>query len=115
MAGDDQFAAADYTVFALVMAISIVVGIVGSFAGVRETNITQYFVGNRRLAMLPVALSMLMSRLSANSILGQTAEMYYFGTQAFMNNLGSLLVYPIPILVIVPLIHPLKLTSILQV
>ena len=115
MSENDTFSAVDYAVFAITIGITVVVGIVASFLGVKEKNVAQYFVGNRRLAVLPVAISMLMSRVSGNDMLGTTAEMYFFGTQAAMETLGRLLAYPIPIFLIVPLIYPLKLTSILEV
>ena len=115
MSENDTFSAADYVVFAITMGITVAIGIVASFLGVKEKTVAQYFVGNRRLAVLPVAVSLIMTRVSANDLLGTTAEMYFFGTQAIMDNLGKLLVYPIPILLIVPLIYPLKLTSILEV
>ena len=111
----NTLAVADYVVFITTIVVSFGVGIVAGFVGVKEKTVGQYFVANRRLAVLPVAISLLMSGVSANGMLGMAAEMYYFGTQAFMENLGKVLVYPIPILLLVPLIHPLKLTSVLEV
>ena len=115
MAGGSGFAAADYAVFTITIGVSFVIGIVASFVGVKEKSVGQYFVGNRRLAVVPVAVSLLIGRTSSNDLLGTTAEMYFFGTQAFMSNLGTLLAYPLPLLLIVPLIHRLKLTSVLEV
>ena len=65
----------------------------------------------RQLGVIPVALSMFMSYISAILVLGNTAEMMMYGTEYFLASVGSSLAFLSSGLIFVPLFYPLKLTS----
>lgn len=72
-------------------------------------------MGNRKLKTLPVAVSILVSFLSAILILGAPAEMYTKGTQYYMNVFGQMAAVVLGTILFVPLFYPLKLTSMFEV
>ena len=115
MALKSQFSWADYTVFAVTVTASFTIGILASFCGGKKGTISDYLLGSRSLSIFPVAMSLVATSITSQDLLGLTAEMYYFGTQMMVEILGRALAYPIPLLLVVPVLYPLKLTSVFEV
>lgn len=115
MSSSSQFTWGDFVVFGVTIAVSFTIGIMASFYGKKKGTIMNYLMGNRSLSVFPVAMSLLATGVTSVDMLGVTAEMYFFGTQYIMEILGVILAYPIPVLLVVPLLYPLKLKSIFQV
>ena len=67
------------------------------------------------MSLLPVTASILMSFVSALLVLGNTAEMYLHGGQFFLQVIGVSLAYLVTAYIVVPIIYPLKITSLFQV
>ena len=107
--------AVDYVIFIAVLGISSAVGLYFAFTGGRQKTTSEYLLGDRKLHVLPVSMSMFMSFFSAIYILGRNAEVYKYGTQVWLGSLGSAVGYGISAVIFVPLFYPLKLTSIFQV
>ena len=76
---------------------------------------SEFLVGNRQMSLLPVTASILMSFVSALLVLGNTAEMYLHGGQFFLQVIGVSLAYLVTAYIVVPIIYPLKITSLFQV
>lgn len=110
-----SFHVADYVIFGLTVAISSVVGIYFAVAGGRQKTTSEYLVGNRKLHVLPVALSLIVSFESSIFMLGFPAEVYGHGTQFWMVHVGLLFTFLCVAQVIVPLVYPLGITSVYQV
>ena len=72
---------ADFVVFIATLAISLGIGIYFACAGGGQKSTGEYLMGSRSLKIVPVALSLLVSFVSASGILGSPAEMYAHGTQ----------------------------------
>jgi len=73
-------------------------------------------MANRSLGVIPAAISLLVSFLSAVTILGTSAEMYSYGAQYFlMIDIAYILALTIIAIFIVPWLHALKLVSINEV
>ncbi|KAH3802712.1 hypothetical protein DPMN_156392 [Dreissena polymorpha] len=108
-----KFEAWDWVLFALMLGISAVIGI---FYAVKEfmnkdSNNADYLMGGRNMQLVPVAISILVSFMSAILILGTPAEMYTAGTLYFMYLIGMILAIILSALIFVPLLYPLRLTS----
>lgn len=67
------------------------------------------------MQLVPVAISILLSFMSAIFILGTTAEMYTQGTQYFIYQFGISLAVLLVSQLFVPLLYPLQLTSSFEV
>ena len=101
----------DFAVFALMLFISVVIGIYYAFTGGKQKTTAEFLLGNRRMMAVPIALSLLASFMSAITILGVPAEMYNFGTQYWMIILSYVLLFPIVALVFVPVFRAVEITS----
>jgi Na+/proline symporter len=102
----------DWLLFGLMLGVSVTIGIVYAVRGRRQGTTTQEFLmGGRNLQMMPVAVSMLVSYMSAILILGTPAEMYTAGTQYFLYVFGLMAACLVAALLFVPLLYPLKLVS----
>lgn len=106
---------ADYIVFAATIAISIGIGIYYALSGGKQRTTSEFLVGNRQMSVLPVAISLMVSFESSIMMLGVPAEIYMFGIQWFWGNVGFFIANLLSIKIMVPLIHPLPITSAYEV
>ncbi|KAL8568333.1 hypothetical protein ACOMHN_040906 [Nucella lapillus] len=106
-----RFQTWDYILFALVLAISASIGIFYACHGKKQKTTTEFLMADRNMSIVPIAVSILVSFMSAILILGTPAEMYTAGTEFVVHLVGLLLAVLISALVFVPLLYPLKLTS----
>ena len=109
------FSIVDYVVFALVVMISLTIGLYHAFTGGKQRTPGEYLMGNRNLRTLPVAMSILVSYVSSILVLGVPAEMYTRGTQLILRTLGYCLACIISSLLFVPLFYGLNVTSSFEV
>ncbi|KAB7500679.1 Sodium-dependent multivitamin transporter, partial [Armadillidium nasatum] len=110
---EKQFSLIDYILFTTLLGISFIIGIASACKGNKSPE--EFLLGNRSLGPIPVAMSLLTSVISAINIVGYTSEVYSFGTQLSLVSVGCIFGIAFSILVVMPVIHPLKLTSIHEV
>ena len=110
-----SFYIADYAVFGVTIVISIGIGIYYALSGGRQRTTSEYLVGGRTMKFLPVAISLMVSFESSIMMLGLPAEMYVYGVQWWFSCLGYLVSQTLSAIVMVPLLHPLKITSAYEV
>ena len=72
-------------------------------------------MGNRQMRIFPIAVSFAISYLSGITILGNTAEIYFYGITFCFYYIGSSIAMTLTALLMVPVYHPLKITSVNQV
>ncbi|KAB7501068.1 Sodium-coupled monocarboxylate transporter 1, partial [Armadillidium nasatum] len=104
------FSVLDYIIFFSLILISFLIGIFSSFKGNKSPE--EFLMGNRSLKPLPVAMSLLSSFISVVNLVGSTTEVYLHGTQLFMATIGCLIGILNSLFIVIPVIYPLKLTSI---
>ncbi|XP_014225600.1 putative sodium-dependent multivitamin transporter [Trichogramma pretiosum] len=85
----------DYIVIAATMFISIGIGIYYRFSGGRQKTTLEYFSANKSMGVLPVAIALMVSFMSAITLLGVSAENYTYGTQFVVINIAYLIGTPI--------------------
>ncbi|KAK7477614.1 hypothetical protein BaRGS_00031162 [Batillaria attramentaria] len=105
------FHIADYAVFGLTILISIGIGIYYALSGGRQRTTSEYLVGGRTMQFIPVAISLMVSFESSIMMLGLPAEAYVYGIQWWWSCVGFLVAQLLSIIMLVPLIHPLQITS----
>ena len=105
----------DYLIFSSVLVVSLGIGLYHAFTGGKQRTTKEYLMGNRQLKTLPVALSILVSFVSAILVLGTPAEMYTRGTQLTMRVIGYCLACVLSSILFVPLFFGLKVTSSFEV
>lgn len=106
-----SFTTADYLVFMASLSISLGIGFYHWFRS-RGKGTEDFLMGGGHMSPIPVSLSFMAGSISAISILGNSAEMYYYGTQLWTNNIGVIFGTIVVIPLIIPVIHPLKLVTI---
>ncbi|XP_062598235.1 sodium-coupled monocarboxylate transporter 1-like [Saccostrea cucullata] len=105
-----SFVAVDYVVFCITIAISLGIGVYYAIAGQKTTS--EYLVGGRQMKILPVAISLMVSFESSIMMLGFPAETYVYGMMFWLSNFGFLASCIMATRMVVPLVHPLRITSI---
>jgi sodium-coupled monocarboxylate transporter 8/12 len=120
MADDEvrNFETWDWVLFAAMLAVSAGIGIfyaVKEFCSEKKNSTGEFLIGGRNMQLFPVAVSILVSFMSAILILGTPAEMYTAGTLYFTYLLGMILAIILSTILFVPLLYPLTLTSSFEV
>ncbi|KAL4229363.1 Sodium-dependent multivitamin transporter [Mactra antiquata] len=105
-----RFHVVDYVVMALFLVISSVIGIYYGFFKKQNTT-DDYLLGGRKMHLLPVALSLLVTYQSAISVLGMPSEIYTYNTMTLYLNIGIAVANVIQAEFIVKLIYPLRITT----
>ncbi|XP_053387469.1 sodium-coupled monocarboxylate transporter 1-like [Mercenaria mercenaria] len=109
-----QFGIWDWVVFGALLGISALIGVFYAIKSHYSANTDptgEFLMGGRKMHLLPVSVSILVSFMSAITILGAPAEMYTAGTLYFLYILGLILACVVSATVFVPLFYPLRLTS----
>ncbi|BFY97778.1 hypothetical protein BsWGS_00818 [Bradybaena similaris] len=102
----------DYVTLGIMLMVSLGIGVFFAITGRKNETKDEYLVGSRRMGALPVCLSLFATFQSAISLLGTPAEVYTYGTMFLYSNVAVVLSYLLGIVTVIPLMHPLKLTSI---
>lgn len=109
------FGAWDYGVFALMLLVSMGIGLWVGLARGGQRSAEDFFTGGRRLTALPVGLSLAASFMSAVQVLGVPAEAYRYGLKFLWMCLGQLLNSLLTAAFYLPVFYRLGLTSTYQV
>ncbi|XP_063958267.1 sodium-coupled monocarboxylate transporter 1-like [Lytechinus pictus] len=104
----------DYVLFAIMLVVSAAIGIYSACSGGRQRTADEYLLGNREMSIIPVALSMMVSYISAISVLGLPSEIYMFNTMFIWNTVGYAIGALVATQMFVPMFFELKLTSIYE-
>lgn len=109
------FGAWDYGVFAFMLLVSTGIGLWVGLARGGQRSAEDFFTGGRRLAALPVGLSLAASFMSAVQVLGVPAEAYRYGLKFIWMCVGQLLNSLLTAAFYMPVFYRLGLTSTYQV
>ncbi len=115
MAVTKTFHITDYIIFILSLVISTVIGIFHALKDKHKQNTNDFLLGGQDMPLFPVALSLLASFLSAVSVLGIPAEIYYNGTMYWLIMIGSVIALFMAAHAFLPVFHRLQITSINEV
>lgn len=102
----------DYIVFVLTIVVSLAIG--AAFTCSNKTT-EAYLLGSRKLSIIPVGISLMIGYLSAITVLGFPAEMFYYGAEYGFVIIGYAGGAMIAYFLFVPLFYPLHMVSIHEV
>jgi sodium-dependent multivitamin transporter 6 len=105
------FSVVDYVVFALLLLLSLAIGLYHACRGWGRHTVGHLLMADRKMSCLPVALSLLATFQSAVAILGAPSEIFRFGTQYWFLGCSYFLGLLIPAHVFIPVFYRLHLTS----
>lgn len=103
----------DIVLLTLSVLASAAIGVYYGVKGLRSTPL-EYMLGGRSMKPLPLALSMMVGTVSAITIMGNAGEMYAYGTQLWMMDVGIVLALVIVAKVFIPIMHPLHMVSLYE-
>ncbi|XP_017002289.2 putative sodium-dependent multivitamin transporter [Drosophila takahashii] len=104
----------DYAILALVLIISVAIGIYYRFVGGKQKTTTEYLLADRSMGVAPVAFSLMASFMSAITILGVSMENYQYGTMFVLINLSYVVSTPVAAYLIIPVFYRLKTASVYE-
>lgn len=113
---DDRFSVVDYVVFSIMLLISALIGMwYGCRPGGKQKTTAEYLLGDREMKTWPVAISVLVSFLSALYLLGLPGEIYTNGTQFYVLILAYVFICATTSTVFIPMFRRIKITSVNEV
>ncbi|XP_071499449.1 sodium-coupled monocarboxylate transporter 1-like [Diadema antillarum] len=114
MTGTRLFSVWDYLVFAVMLLASAVIGIYAALTGGRQRTANEFHLGDRRVNILPVALSMMVTLKSAVSVIGSPGEVYVYNAMYAWFAVTTCISSFLAIRWILPIYMRLNLTSIYE-
>ncbi|ODN04385.1 Sodium-coupled monocarboxylate transporter 1 [Orchesella cincta] len=103
----------DYAVVAATLLFSVFIGIYYGFIAKQQTN-DDLLLGGKSMGIAPIAASMLVTYLSAVTVLGYPAEVYGYGIQIFTNTISFLVVVPFSVYFFMTVFYKMQLTSVYE-
>lgn len=101
----------DYSTFGLMLILSTIIGIYFGCFGTRQRTKNEYLLGNKKMGIFPIAMSLTASHISGITLLGAPSEMYTFGTQYWMMCLSACIVCVVVAVAYMPVFYTLQLVS----
>jgi len=112
---ENRFSAWDYVVFSIILGVSSAIGLYYGCTGNKQSSTAEFLMAGRSMSVLPVALSLLASFMSAILLLGTPAEIVIYGTQYWMICISYCIVIPIAAYIFIPVFYRLQVTSVFEV
>ncbi|XP_048584947.1 sodium-coupled monocarboxylate transporter 1-like [Nematostella vectensis] len=107
----EKFSIVDYVVFALMMLVSAAIGIwYGCGPGGKQTSTKEYLLADRKMKVWPVAISLLVSYLSAITLLGVPSEIYTYGAQYYVLIISYFIICAFVAIIFVPMFRRIHIT-----
>ncbi|XP_057335777.1 putative sodium-dependent multivitamin transporter [Microplitis mediator] len=101
----------DYVVITLTLAISVAIGLYYRLTGGRQKTVEEYFSANKTMGPLSISICLMVSFMSAITLLGVSAENYAYGTHFVIINLSYLIGTPLVCYGYLPVFYKLQATS----
>lgn len=105
----------DYIVCVAMLAVSAAIGVYYALTGSKQSTTKEFLFGGKTMKVIPVAMSVLATFLSAITLLGVPAESYQFGIQYWIVNISYCFVIPVTAHIYVPLFYKLQVSSVNEV
>ncbi|XP_026465203.1 sodium-coupled monocarboxylate transporter 1-like [Ctenocephalides felis] len=106
-----EFGAADYSIFCLMLSLSLSIGVYFGFFGKGADSTDEYLLGGRQMKTIPIAISLVASQLSGISIMSLPAEMYAYGSQFAILLPVMILVTVAVVYIFIPVFYSLNLAN----
>ena len=106
-----SFAIQDYIVLAVILILSLSIGVFYACTGGRQRSTEEFLLANRNMNPIPVALSIAVSFISAITFLGTTSESYTNGVMIWLHVVAVFLSALVTGLIFLPVLHRIKITS----
>ncbi|XP_041364410.1 sodium-dependent multivitamin transporter-like [Gigantopelta aegis] len=106
-----RFGAVDYVLFTLTLLISCGIGV---FFAIKDRNVVttkNYLLAGRKMDIVPVSMSLVVTFMSALTLLGTPVEMYNYNTMFWWLSLSFVFALSAVIRIFIPFLFQLRITS----
>lgn len=101
----------DYVIFSLMLVVCGSIGIYHAIRNKQQQTTSSYLLADHSMGKFPIAVSLLVSFLSAIAILGIPSEVYTFGLSYVLVSVAFTILLLISAFLYVPVFYKLKITS----
>ncbi|XP_046554577.1 sodium-coupled monocarboxylate transporter 2-like [Haliotis rubra] len=108
------FGVADYTITVAMLVSSAAIGVFYVIKDRHHNNVNEYLLGGRRMHYIPVSMSLLVTYLSALSLLGAPVEVYRTNTMLFWFGISVAIGCAVVGRVFLPFFYQLGITNVFQ-
>ncbi|KAK7501544.1 hypothetical protein BaRGS_00007348 [Batillaria attramentaria] len=108
------FSVADYILFTEVLIVCALVGLYYAWRDRRHVSTTVFMLGGKQMYVLPVAMSLAVTFLSAVSLLGNPVEVYNFNTMFWYLAVALLLAVSASAQIFIPFFYKLRVTTVFE-
>ncbi|XP_066905537.1 uncharacterized protein [Halyomorpha halys] len=110
-----KFSWIEHTVFFTMIIASLAIGVYyGCKPKKKEQTVDDYMLGGRKMPIIPVAMSLVVSFVSGITLIGFPAEMYFYGTQLYAVNFSILIGFILLNVFYLPVFYNLKFNSLYE-
>ena len=109
------FSTPDYVVLCLMLILSAAIGVYYALSGGKQRTAAEFLMGNRNIPLIPVAVSLVASYMSAITYLGAPADVYFNGSMFTWFAVSHVIACFIIGRTFVPVFYSLQLTSVFEV
>lgn len=110
-----KFSWIEHVVFFTMLVASLAIGVYYGFKPKKkEETVDDYMLGGRKMPMIPVAMSLVVSFVSGITLIGFPAEMYFYGTQLYAVNFSILISFVLLNVFYLPVFYHLKFKSLYE-
>lgn len=101
----------DYVIFTMMLVVCGAIGIYHAIRSKQQQTTSNYLLADHSMNKFPIAVSLLVSFLSAVAILGIPSEVYTYGLSYILVSIAFTILLIISAFLYVPVFYKLKITS----
>lgn len=109
------FSVLDYVMFVLTLIISCFIGVYYAFKDRKNNTTKEFLLGGQNMSPILVAFSLMVTFMSAMTLLGNPAEVYNYNTMWWWLVVSMLLAMWSTSVTFIPFFYKLKVESVFQV
>ncbi|CAF5195833.1 unnamed protein product, partial [Rotaria magnacalcarata] len=98
----NRLSVVDYVILVILLLSSAIIGVIFGFFKSSKNSAKEFLLANGDMGALPTGLSILVSFLSAVTLLGTPSEVYMFGTMYFYEGIALMIASLVTALVFMP-------------
>ena len=106
-----SLSAVDYVIFTLMLVVCGAIGIYHAIRSKHQQTTSNYLLADQSMNKFPIAVSLLVSFLSAVAILGIPSEVYTYGLSYILVSVAFTILLLMSAFLYVPVFYKLKITS----
>ncbi|CAF3899796.1 unnamed protein product [Rotaria magnacalcarata] len=110
----NRLSVVDYVILVILLLSSAIIGVIFGFFKSSKNSAKEFLLANGDMGALPTGLSILVSFLSAVTLLGTPSEVYMFGTMYFYEGIALMIASLVTALVFMPKFREMQCTSVYE-